>query len=167
MSFCSACPLGKSHKLPFHRSFRTSLRPLDLIHSDVWGPSPVSSNKGFRFYVSFVDDFSKYTWFFPMTHKSEVFPIFKKFKLHVETFFERKLKAIQTDWGGEYRTVSKFMDSCGVFHRLSCPHTQEQNGSAERKHRHIVETGLTMMARASVPFSYWDDGFTSAVFLIN
>ena len=59
------------------------------------------------------------------------------------------------------------MDSCGVFHRLSCPHTQEQNGSAERKHRHIVETGLTMMARASVPFSYWDDVFTSAVFLIN
>jgi histone deacetylase 1/2 len=50
---------------------------------------------------------------------------------------------------------------------VSCPHTHQQNGVAERKHRHIVETGLTLLAHDSVPFCYWSDAFTTACFLIN
>uniref|UniRef100_A0A2N9I4N5 Uncharacterized protein n=1 Tax=Fagus sylvatica TaxID=28930 RepID=A0A2N9I4N5_FAGSY len=55
----------------------------------------------------------------------------------------------------------------GISHRLSCPHTHQQNGSVERKHRHIVETGLTLLAYSSVPFSYWDEAFLTAAYLIN
>ena len=50
---------------------------------------------------------------------------------------------------------------------MSCPHTHQQNGAAERKHRHIVETGLTLLAHASVPFRFWSDAFVTACFLIN
>ena len=50
---------------------------------------------------------------------------------------------------------------------VSCPHTHQQNGIAERKHRHIVETGLTLLAHASVPLQFWSDAFTTACFLIN
>ena len=50
---------------------------------------------------------------------------------------------------------------------MSCPHTHQQNGTAERKHRHIVETGLTLLAHASVPLCYWNDAFATACFLIN
>jgi hypothetical protein len=61
----------------------------------------------------------------------------------------------------------KFFADIGIFHRVSCPHTHQQNGTAKRKHRHIVETGLTLLAHASVPFSYWSDAFATACFLIN
>jgi hypothetical protein len=52
----------------------------------------------------------------------------------------------------------------GITHRVSCPHTHQQNGSAERKHRHIVETGL---AHASMPIKFWDEAFLTVTFLIN
>lgn len=55
----------------------------------------------------------------------------------------------------------------GTHHRFSCPYTPPQNARAERKHRHIVETGLAMMFNANVPTSYWVEAVTSAVFIIN
>jgi hypothetical protein len=68
---------------------------------------------------------------------------------------------------GEYRNLNSFFHKLGITHRIACPHTHQQNGSAERKHRHIVETGLTLLAHASVPFRYWSDAFFTAYFLIN
>jgi hypothetical protein len=50
---------------------------------------------------------------------------------------------------------------------VSCPHTHQQNGSAERKHRHIVETGLALLAHAAMPLKFWDEAFTTATYLIN
>jgi histone deacetylase 1/2 len=50
---------------------------------------------------------------------------------------------------------------------VSCPHTHQQNGAVERKQRHIVETGLTLLAHAAVPFRFWSDAFSTACFLIN
>jgi hypothetical protein len=50
---------------------------------------------------------------------------------------------------------------------VSCPHTHQQNGSAERKHRHIVETGLSLLAHASMPLKFWDEAFLAATYLIN
>jgi histone deacetylase 1/2 len=55
----------------------------------------------------------------------------------------------------------------GISHHLSCPHAHQQNGSAERKHRHIVEVGLTLLAHASMPLKFWDEAFITDVFLIN
>jgi hypothetical protein len=104
---------------------------------------------------------------FPFCAKSDVFNIFLKFQAFVERCFDRKIKSIQSDWGGEYRNLNKFFTSLGISHRISCPHTHQQNGSVERKHRHIVETGLTLLASSSVPFSYWDEAFLTVAYLIN
>jgi hypothetical protein len=60
-----------------------------------------------------------------------------------------------------------FFRSLGITHRVSCPHTHQQNGSAECKHRHIVETGLALLAHAHVPINFWDDAFLTATYLIN
>lgn len=57
--------------------------------------------------------------------------------------------------------------SSSIVHRTSRPHTHEQNDIAERKHRHIVENGLTLLARSSLPFKFWDEAFRTAVFLHN
>ncbi|KAF7840881.1 Retrovirus-related Pol polyprotein from transposon TNT 1-94 [Senna tora] len=77
------------------------------------------------------------------------------------------LKAVQTDFGGEFRPFTTYLQENGIVHRLSCPHTHQQSGTAERKHRHVTETGLTLLATASLPLKYWDEAFITSVFLIN
>ena len=79
--FCDSCHCTKSHKLPFGVSTLKSRGLLDLVYSDVWGPSPIKSMDGFSYYVLFVDHFTKNCWLFPMAKKSDVFSIFAKFKM--------------------------------------------------------------------------------------
>lgn len=66
---CDSCSYNKSHKLPFDVSTLKSHKPLDLVYSDVWGPAPISSYDGFRYYVIFVDHFTKYIWLYPLKQK--------------------------------------------------------------------------------------------------
>jgi hypothetical protein len=165
---CEACQLGKSKQLPFMDSTRISEFPLDLIHSDVW-TSPVPSLSGCKFYVIFIDDFSRFSWLYPILNKSDVFQCFIKFKLLVEKQFSREIKQIQTDNGGEYTSIhfKKILSTNGIFHHLTCPHTSQQNGIAERKHRHVVETGLTLLAQSGLSNRFWVDSFLTATYLIN
>ena len=74
---------------------------------------------------------------------------------------------MQTDWGGEYQKLNSFFKRIGITHHVSCPHAHQQNGSAERKHRHIVEVGLSLLAHASMPLKFWDEAFLTATYLIN
>ncbi|KAM1900185.1 hypothetical protein ACFX14_029161 [Malus domestica] len=167
-AFCQSCPLGKSHKLPFRLSNSKSSFPLQLVHSDVW-TSPTVSINGFKYYVVFIDDFSRYSWLYPLKFKSDVFSTFVAFKKLVENMFNTTIKSFQTDGGGEYlsNNFKAFLTHHGIHHRLSCPHHPEQNGISERKHRHLVETGLTLLAHSSFPTSFWDDAFHTANYLIN
>jgi histone deacetylase 1/2 len=61
---------------------------------------------------------------------------------------------MQTDWGGEYDKLHAFFRKIGITHHVSCPHAHQQNSSAERKHHHIVEVGLAMLAHASMPLKF-------------
>jgi transposase InsO family protein len=85
----------------------------------------------------------------------------------VERFFNTNIKAIQSDWGGEYRAVNKLLQQLGILHRVSCPHTHQQNGVIERKYRHIVETGLALLSQTHLPLPFWDDAFSTTCYLIN
>jgi hypothetical protein len=69
--------------------------------------------------------------------------------------------------GSEYQALNSFFQRMGISHHVSCPQAPQQNGSAEHKHRHIVEIGLTLLAHASMPLKFWDEAFLTAVFLIN
>ncbi|WKA01579.1 hypothetical protein VitviT2T_019853 [Vitis vinifera] len=89
--FCESCLCNKSHKLPFGVSSLRSRGPLDLVYSDVWGPSPIESIDGFRYYLIFIDYFTKYVWLFPMAYKSDVYTIFPKYKSMVEKYFNASL----------------------------------------------------------------------------
>jgi hypothetical protein len=126
-----------------------------------------TSVSGHRFYVSFVDAYSHFTWLYLLKHKSDVFVVFLQFQQHVERLLKKNIIHVQSDWGGEYLKLNKFFADIVISHRVSCPHTHQQNGTAERKHRHIVETGLTLLAHVSVPFWFWSDVFLTACFLIN
>jgi histone deacetylase 1/2 len=117
--------------------------------------------------VSFIDDHSKSVWIYLLRNKSEVFAKFSEFQQLVERRFNRKIVSVQTDWGGEYERLNSFFKTIGISHLFSCPHAHQQNGAAERKHRHIVEVGLALLAHASMPLKFWDEAFLAATYLIN
>lgn len=85
----------------------------------------------------------------------------------VSNQFNSSIKAVQSEWGVEFRPFSKFLTDHGIQHRLICPHTHHQNGVVERKHKHVVELGLTLLSQAKLPLHYWDHAFVSSVYLIN
>ena len=83
---CNSCSINKSHKLPFSSSCLISKAPLEIIFSDVW-TSPLISVDGFKYFVIFVDHFTRYIWFYPIKTKSQVAQIFPIFKALVENRF--------------------------------------------------------------------------------
>ncbi|XP_060971854.1 retrovirus-related Pol polyprotein from transposon RE1 isoform X2 [Cannabis sativa] len=165
--FCSSCAYGKSHVQPFKLAETKTTHPLHLIHSDLWGPSPILSKSGYRYYVTFLDDYTRYTWIFPLRTKDETLSVFQNFQKQVEKYFCQSIKLFQSDWGGEYRPFSKLLLSKGILHRKPCPHIHQQNGRIERKHRHIVESGLTLLAQAAMPLHFWWEAFLTATYLLN
>ena len=84
---------------------------LELIHSYVCGPMPSTFISGYSYYVSFIDDYSHKTWVYFLKSKDEVFNKFKEFKALIENLFERKIKILRSDNGGEY-TSKEFVNFC-------------------------------------------------------
>ncbi|MCH79675.1 retrovirus-related Pol polyprotein from transposon TNT 1-94, partial [Trifolium medium] len=64
-------------------------------------------------------------------------------------------------------SISTLLTTLGIQHRVTCPHTSHQNGTVERRHRSIVETGLTLLAHANMPLELWDHSFTTVVYILN
>lgn len=166
---CDACSMSKSHKLPFPVSYTAATAPFQLIHSDVWGPTSVPSFGGFHYYICFIDDFTKYCWLYPLKQKSDAYASFLSFQSMVQNQFGSTIKIFRTDNGREYVNAKfcQFLQQLGVLHHKSCPYTPEQNGVAERKHRHLVETLITLLYTASLPATFWVEALASANFLIN
>lgn len=165
--FCKSCCYGKTQKIPFSKSSTTCSSSLEIVHTDLWGPSSIKSFNGCSYFMHFMDSYSRYTWIYFLKTKSKAFDTFLKFKFMVELQFNTKIKTIQSNGGGEFQTISKYLLSQGIIHHKSCPHTPEQNGTAKRKIRHIVETGLTLLATASLPLKFWDEAFYTTTLLIN
>ena len=99
---CVSCQLGKQPVLPFNTSESISTDIFDLIHSDVWGPSSVSSIGGSRYFIIFVDDYSSYSWIFNMKYRSKLLQVYSNFAKIVETQFSKRIKNFQSDNTLEY-----------------------------------------------------------------
>ena len=81
---CESCNLAKATQLPFLPVNKRSHLPFELVHFDLWGPAPVVSKQGFRFYVCIVDDFTHFTRLIPMKAKSEFYDQFILFENFVQ-----------------------------------------------------------------------------------
>lgn len=100
---CEGCLLGKQHRLPFPNDNAWRAKDLlELIHTDICGPMRTPSLENNRYFILFIDDFSRMTWVYFIKAKSEVFGIFKKFKALVEKQSGKQIKVLKSDRGKEY-----------------------------------------------------------------
>lgn len=147
---CNSCQLGKSHRLPFFLKETRALKFLYIVHCDVWGSAPTSALDNFYFYLILVDDYSRFCWYYPLIRKSDIASIFSGFISMVENLCNAKSKYLQSGTGVKFigKGLQVLFAKLEIIHRLSCLGTPEQNGLAECKHRHTVETGLTLLAHS-------------------
>ena len=130
---CVSCQLGKQPALSFNSSESISTNIFDLIHSDVWGSSTVSSIGGSRYFVVFIDDYSCYSWIFHMKNRSELLQVYSNFAKIVETQFSKRIKIFRSDNALEYTQYAfqAVLHSYGIVYHLTCPGTSQQNGRAK------------------------------------
>ena len=161
---------AKQHKNSFRKDAGSrSKASLEVIYSDVCGPIQVDSMGGNKYFVTFIDDFSRKLWTYLIKKKSEVIEVFSKFKSMVERQSGRKLKVLRTDGGGEY--VSKDFDMLcekeGILHEVVPPYTPQQNGIAERKNRTIMNMVRSMLKGKNLPKEFWGEAVSTATYILN
>ena len=172
---CESCSLSKSTKVSVPKeSSRKHTAPLSMVHSDVCGPFRTPTRKGEKYFVTFIDDYSRYSVVYLLKEKSEVLNVFKDYLTMFERQTEKKLKSLRSDGGGEYGgTVSEnnkfdiFCKEKGIRHERTVPYKPSQNGLAERKNRTLVEAVRCMLSHSNLSKKYWGDAILAANFARN
>ena len=168
---CEPCVMGKMHKLPFPKESTTrSTQLLELVHSDLCGPMEVDSKGGSKYFLTFTDDYSRYTTTYFLQKKSEVVGKFKEYVLQMEKLTGCTLKRVRSDNGGEY-TSKEYMEYCkqvaGIHHQFTNPYTPEQNGVSERYNRTVMEAARSMLFHSKLPLSFWAEAVQCATYVRN
>jgi hypothetical protein len=155
LPFCEHCVTSKQHRLKFGTSTTKSKYILDLIHSDVW-QAPVVSLGGARYFVSFIDDFFRRCWVYPIRRKADVLAVFKTFKAQMELESEKKIKCLRTDNVGEYISdeFDNFCQHEGIKKQFTTAYTPQQNGVVERINRALLERTTAMLKAAGLGKSF-------------
>ncbi|RVW66666.1 Retrovirus-related Pol polyprotein from transposon TNT 1-94 [Vitis vinifera] len=114
---CTSCKLGKSKVLPFPHSASRASQCFDIIHSDVWGIAPIVPHAHYKYFVTFINDFSHFTWVYFLRAKAEVFSVFNRLLALIKTQFSASIKVLRYDSGGEYMSneFQDFLQSKGII----------------------------------------------------
>lgn len=166
---CDYYVLAKSHRNSFSLNKTKSDSLFSLVHSDVWGPSPVIGGQNFKYFLLFVDDYTRMTWIYFLQQKSQVFEKFTHFYAMIQTQFKTNIQVLRSDNGGEFvnSQMKNFCQQKGMIHQTTCPYTPEQNGVAERKNRILLEMTRAMMIESQVPKTFWPEAVATSVYLLN
>ncbi|KAJ0555649.1 putative RNA-directed DNA polymerase [Helianthus annuus] len=152
---CETCHKSKQHRDPFPLSDHKT-RSLGEI-------------RGYKYFLTVVDDYTRSTWVYLLRYKDEVFENIKHFIELVKTQFEKSVKTIRTDNGTEFTNVAlkNYFGKKGIIHQTTCVYTPQQNGIVERKHRHLLNVARALLFQGNVPLKFWSDCILTAVYLIN
>lgn len=166
---CTVCPITKQTRLPFPTSVSISNSCFDIVHVDVWGSYMVPNYDGKRYFLTLVDDKSRYTWIFLMHTKSDSIVLLRDFLCMVKTQFETTIKCIRLDNGTEFfnSQVDALFREHGILHQSSYVHSPQQNGVVERKHRSILDMARALRFQACIPIIFWGMRVSTAVYILN
>lgn len=166
---CDSCAKAKHTRLPFPISSIRSKECFELLHCDIWGRYRNPSTSGASYFLTVVDDYSRSVWVFLLKHKFEAGDRLIFFHKMVKTQFGKLIKRIRCDNGGEFvsNRMQNFYAEQGIILETTCPHTPQQNGVVERKHRHLLETARALRFEANLPTKFWGECVMAAAYIIN
>ena len=166
---CPGCELGKQSRLPFSESSKRSASRLRIIHSDLAGPMQICSIQGSLYIATFIDDYSRHGVVYFLKSKDQCVLAFKKFLAWAKNQTSNRLLALHSDRGGEYLSgaMRSILDEKGIEHKLTMPHSPQQNGVAERWNRTILDKAHALLHSAGLSLGFWECAVDTAVHTYN
>ncbi|KAI0524826.1 hypothetical protein KFK09_004214 [Dendrobium nobile] len=178
LGICVDCIKGKFTKHTIKKAATRSTQLLEIIHTDICGPFDVPSFSGQKYFITFIDDFSRYGYIYLLHEKSQSVDVLEVFINEVERQLDRKVKIIRSDRGGEFYgrfdesgqcpgPFAKFLERRGICAQYTMPGTPQQNGVAERRNRTLMDMVRCMLSYSSLPLSLWMHALKTAMYLLN
>ena len=174
---CIDCIKGKYVK-NIKKGAKRSEGILEIIHTDICGPFPVTTVDGYDSFITFTDDYSRYGYIYPIKERSEVLDKFKIFKAEVENQHDLKIKIVRSDRGGEYYgrhtpygqvsgPFARFLQENGIVAQYSTPGEPQQNGVAERRNHTLMDMVRSMMSYSMLPINLWMEALKTTIYILN
>src|SRR6266850_5910881 len=157
--FCESCVYAKATRKPIAkvREGKCAKNFGDKIHTDLWGPAPVETKGGRKYYITFTDDAMRFTHLYLLRAKSEAFEAYKKYEAWCLTQKNTKIKVLHSDQGGEYLDTEfrAYLAKQGTTQKLTVHHTPAHNGVAKHRNRTIIERVHALLHGSGLPRSLW------------
>jgi hypothetical protein len=167
---CEGCVKGKHQITSFPKDEATrASQLLEIVHTHVCGLIKTTSHGGARYFLTFIDDFSRKNHVYLLKAKGEAFEKFKQYKALVENEIGHKIKVLRSDNGGEFvsKKFDAFFAECGIQRQTSAPYSPQQNGVAERANRAIMECARSMILAQGLELEFWGEAVNTAVYIEN
>ncbi|UYV68112.1 hypothetical protein LAZ67_5003088 [Cordylochernes scorpioides] len=167
---CDDCCIAKSTKAS-HKNLGNirSKQTLELIHTDICGPMPVKSTGGNRYFLSFVDDFSRRITVYLLKNKDEVLKHFDIYGATVERQTGNKIKVLRSDNGLEFcnRDFQDKLQKLGIKHERTNVYSPQMNGVVERVNRTLLDMARACLHSANLPQRFWAEAVNPAAYIKN
>ena len=172
---CVDCIKGKqTNKSKKHANRSSNI--LEIIHTDICCPD--MDMPGQKYFITFIDDYSRYMYVYLLHNKYEALDAFKIFKAEVENQWGKQIHIVRYDRGGEYYgrytengqapgPFAKFLQEHGIVAQHTMPGSPDQNGVAERRNRTLVDMVRSMLSNSNLPQFLWTDALKTAVYILN
>ena len=127
---CEVCELAKHHRAIFPLQSYKPSKPFSIVHSDIWGPSRISTFLRKRWFITFIDDHTRIGWVYLLKEESEAEKVFKDFHKTVQTQFQITIQIFRSNNEKEYfnRVLGKYFAEHGIIHQSSCSNTLNKKG---------------------------------------
>ncbi|GJZ17380.1 retrovirus-related pol polyprotein from transposon TNT 1-94 [Tanacetum coccineum] len=161
------CVTSKQTRCSFPKKMEyRATNTLELIHTDIYGIISPESFSRKRYFITFIDDYSRKTWVYFLKEKSEAFEVFKKFKVMVERTTSKFIRALRSNMGAEYVSTNfmNFFEEQGIRRFLTASYSPQQNGVAKRKNHTILDMACEWDWGKYVEPAVEEQGKTTSIF---
>lgn len=166
---CKHYQLGKMTKSSFKSKTYTSDNILELVHIDLCGPMSVQRYCGDKYFILFVDDYSRMMNMMFLKEKSDAFQLLKWYLEKVEKEIGKILKFLRSDRGGKFisNEFNIFFNDRGIKRQMSAFRITPHNGITERRNRSIMDCVGTLMIEKNVAQKYWREALSTSIYNLN
>lgn len=165
---CKICASSKLKNKPYPMSENKTKAPFELVHMDTVS-SPDTSIYGNKYFLTILDDYTRYGWVIFIKSKGDVFDAFSTWHKRIKNIFNTNIKYIRTDNGTEFQNndFKKLCKEEGIIHQFTIPYNPQQNGRAERLNGILIHNATAMLQEAKLNHKFWEDAVRTANYIHN